>query len=353
MLSARLVGRAAASSRVLGRGGGLARSLSAGPVFHYQELFDLAPDKKTEYVKLTSNGVSVVDLGGTKFLKVEPEALRLLSARAMTDIAHLLRPAHLQQLSNILKDPEATSNDRFVALELLKNANIASNFVLPGCQDTGTAIAIGKRGQMVLTDGHDEAHISRGVFDTYTGTNLRYSQVAPLDMYKEVNTKTNLPAQIELYATPGSEYHFLFMAKGGGSANKTYLYQQTKALLNPASLMKFLEDNIKTMSVNQPAAPACLVLRVSASLLSLACPTTHALPLPHPSPPLPRPPLPAAARLPARPTTWPSSSAGCRRSRPSRRSRWPRPSTTTRCPRRATSTAAPFAIWRRSSRCWR
>lgn len=217
------------------------------PAFHYQELFDLAPDKKTEYVKLTDKYVSTSELGGIKFLKVQPEAIRLLSARAMTDIAHLLRPAHLQQLSNILKDPEATENDRFVALELLKNANIASNFVLPGCQDTGTAIAIGKRGQHVLTDGQDEAHISRGVFDTYTGTNLRYSQVAPLDMYQEVNTKTNLPAQIELYATAGNEYHFLYLAKGGGSANKTYLYQQTKALLNPASLMKFLEENIKTM----------------------------------------------------------------------------------------------------------
>jgi fumarate hydratase class I len=186
-------------------------------------------------------------VNGQKFLKVEPEALRLLSAQAMTDIAHLLRPAHLQQLANILKDPEATENDRFVALELLKNANIASNFVLPGCQDTGTAIVSGKRGQHVLTDGEDEKHLSQGVYDTYTGTNLRYSQVAPLDMFKEVNTKTNLPAQIELYATKGNAYEFLFIAKGGGSANKTYLYQQTKALLNPTSLMKFLEDNIKTM----------------------------------------------------------------------------------------------------------
>jgi fumarate hydratase class I len=168
----------------------------------------------------------------------------------MTDIAHLLRPAHLKQLSNILKDPEATSNDRFVALELLKNANIASNFVLPGCQDTGTAIISGKRGHAVLTDGNDEKHLSHGVYDTYTGTNLRYSQVAPLDMFKEVNTKTNLPAQIDLYATPGNKYEFLFIAKGGGSANKTYLYQQTKALLNPTSIMKFLDDNIKTIGTS-------------------------------------------------------------------------------------------------------
>lgn len=168
----------------------------------------------------------------------------------MVDIAHLLRPAHLQQLSNILKDPEATENDRFVALELLKNANIAANFVLPGCQDTGTAIVMGKRGQHVLTDGEDEKHLSHGVYDTYTGTNLRYSQVAPLDMFNEVNTKTNLPAQIDLLATTGDEYHFQFIAKGGGSANKTFLYQQTKALLNPNKLMEFLENNIKTIGTS-------------------------------------------------------------------------------------------------------
>jgi fumarate hydratase, class I len=215
--------------------------------FHYQELFDLAPDEKTVYKKLTGDHVSTIEANGMKFLKVEPEALRLITAQAMIDIAHLLRPAHLQQLSNILKDIESTDNDKFVALELLKNANIASNFILPGCQDTGTAIISGKRGQHVLTDGNDESHISRGVYDTYTGTNLRYSQVAPLDMFNEANTKTNLPAQIDLYATAGSKYEFLFIAKGGGSANKTFLYQQTKALLNETSLMKFLEDNIKTM----------------------------------------------------------------------------------------------------------
>lgn len=222
-------------------------SLARFSTFQYQELFDLAPDKVTVYKKLTSEHVSTMEVNGMKFLKVEPEALRIITAQAMIDIAHLLRPAHLQQLSNILKDTESTDNDKFVALELLKNANIAANFVLPGCQDTGTAIISGKRGQFVLTDGNDEVHISRGVFDTYTGTNLRYSQVAPLDMYNEANTKTNLPAQIDLYATAGSKYEFLFIAKGGGSANKTFLYQQTKALLNPASLMKFLEENIKTM----------------------------------------------------------------------------------------------------------
>ena len=165
----------------------------------------------------------------------------------MTDIAHLLRPAHLQQLSNILTDPEATSNDKFVALTLLKNANIASAMVLPGCQDTGTAIVIGKRGHQVLTDGRDEEHIARGVYQTYTEGNLRYSQVSPRDMFTEVNTGTNLPAQIELYATPGGEYKFLFIAKGGGSANKTFLYQQSKAVLNRQKLLSFIDSNIRTL----------------------------------------------------------------------------------------------------------
>lgn len=225
------------------------RSLSD---FYYQELFDLstASTTPTSYRKLTSDHVKTVEVDGKKFLKVEPEALRLLSSQAMRDIAHLLRPAHLQQLSNILKDPESTENDKFVALELLKNANIASNFVLPGCQDTGTAIVSGKRGMYVLTDGKDEEHLSRGVYDTYTTTNLRYSQVAPISMFEEANTKTNLPAQIEIYATNDNVYQFLFIAKGGGSANKTFLYQQTKALLNPKSIMKFLEDNIKSLGTS-------------------------------------------------------------------------------------------------------
>ena len=224
------------------------------PEFVYQELFDTYAneDTVTQYRPLFDGKyVSTVSTGdGNEFLKVDPEGLRKLSAQAMIDIAHLLRPAHLQQLSNILKDNEATENDKFVALELLKNANIASNFVLPGCQDTGTAIIMGKRGQYVLTDGNDEANLAHGVYDTYTNTNLRYSQVAPLDMYSEANTKTNLPAQIDLYATPGQEYHFQFIAKGGGSANKTFLFQQTKALLNPASLEKFLDDNIKTIGTS-------------------------------------------------------------------------------------------------------
>jgi len=219
----------------------------AAPPFHYQELFDLSPDTATSYRKLTSDFVSTFHVNGQFFLKVEPEGLRLLASQAMVDIAHLLRPAHLAQLSKILKDPEASSNDRFVALELLKNANIASGLILPGCQDTGTGIVIGKRGMQVLTDGEDEAHLSRGVYDTYTRTNLRYSQVAPLDMFQEKNTKTNLPAQIDLYATKGDAYNFLFLAKGGGSANKTFLYQQTKALLNPNGLMKFMDEKIKTL----------------------------------------------------------------------------------------------------------
>eukprot|EP01051_Picozoa_sp_SAG22_P002525 SAG22_NODE_113_length_19407_cov_214.925161_18_plen_254_part_00 len=187
---------------------------------------------------------------GKQVLHVEPEGLRLLASTAMRDIAHLLRPAHLKQLSSILKDPEATANDKFVALELLKNANVAAGMVLPSCQDTGTGIVVGKRGQYVWTDGNDEAALSQGIYDTYTETNLRYSQVAPKDMYTEVNTKTNLPAQIQLYATPGDAYKFLFMAKGGGSANKTFLYQQTKALLNPTSLMAFLEEKIASLGTS-------------------------------------------------------------------------------------------------------
>ena len=212
--------------------------------FTYQDMLPLGEDT-TPYRLLTQEHVSTFEAGGKTFLKVEPEALTLLTREAMGDIAHLLRPGHLQQLSNILKDPEATSNDRFVALELLKNANIAAGRVLPSCQDTGTAIVMGKKGQYVVTGFNDEEAISRGIFDTYTTTNLRYSQLAPLDMYKEANTGTNLPAQIELYATEGDAYKFLFMAKGGGSANKSYLFQETKALLNPDSLMKFLDQKIR------------------------------------------------------------------------------------------------------------
>lgn len=204
----------------------------------------------TPFRKLTSDFVSTSSVNGQQILHVEPEALRLLSATAMRDVAHLLRPAHLQQLSNILKDPEASNNDRFVALELLKNACIAAGMVLPGCQDTGTAIVMGKRGQYVWTDGQDETHLSRGVYDTYTQSNLRYSQVAPLTMFEEANTGCNLPAQIDLFATAGHDYSFQFIAKGGGSANKQALYQQTKALLNEKSLLTFLEDKIKNIGTS-------------------------------------------------------------------------------------------------------
>jgi len=217
--------------------------------FVYQDIFENAKADPTPYRRLDtlSSGVSTVELGGETFLKIEPEVLTGLTAEAMKDIAHLLRPGHLQQLRKILDDPESSDNDRFVALELLKNANIAANFILPGCQDTGTGIVLGKKGHRVLTQGDDDARLSEGVYETYTSTNLRYSQVAPIDMYTEKNTKTNLPAQVELFATKGEEYKFLFMAKGGGSANKTYLYQQTKALLNEKSLLAFLEEKIQTI----------------------------------------------------------------------------------------------------------
>jgi fumarate hydratase class I len=212
------------------------------PEFDYTDLLPLGP-ADTPYRLLTTDGVSV----DSDFVRVEPEALRLLTATAMRDIAHLLRPGHLRQLRAILDDPEASPNDRFVALDLLKNANIAAGGVLPMCQDTGTAIVMGKRGQQVLTRGRDEEHISRGVHDAYTTLNLRYSQLAPLTMWEERNTGSNLPAQVELYATDGDAYSFLFMAKGGGSANKSYLYQETKAVLNPAAMLRFLDERIRSL----------------------------------------------------------------------------------------------------------
>lgn len=215
--------------------------------FEFQEILEAGHHEHTPYRQLTSDFVSTFTANGRTFLEVAPEALTLLTKTAMRDIAHLLRPAHLGQLRTILDDPEASANDRFVALELLKNANIAAGGVLPGCQDTGTAIVMGKRGQHVLTRGSDEAAIARGVFETYAEANLRYSQVAPLDMFEEKNTGNNLPAQIELYATDGDEYHFLFMAKGGGSANKSLLFQETKALLNPKSLAAFLDQKLRSL----------------------------------------------------------------------------------------------------------
>lgn len=214
--------------------------------FGFSPLLPLGKDQ-TPYRKLTSDFVSTAEAFGSTFVRVEPEGLTLLARTAMADIAHYLRPGHLAQLRAILDDSEASANDKFVALDLLKNAAIAAKGILPMCQDTGTAIVMGKKGQFVLTRGDDERAISRGVYETYLERNLRYSQLAPLTMYEEVNTKTNLPSQIELYATDGAEYKFLFMAKGGGSANKSYLYQETKALLNPKRLLSFLEEKMKSL----------------------------------------------------------------------------------------------------------
>jgi fumarate hydratase class I len=216
------------------------------PEFRFADLLPLGADT-TEYRQLTGDGIAARSAFGRDFLEVEPGVLTHLTETAMRDIAHLLRPGHLRQLRSILDDPEASGNDRFVARELLQNACIAAGGVLPMCQDTGTAIVMGKRGQQVLTDGRDEEHIARGVFDAYTQLNLRYSQLAPLTMWEEKNTGSNLPAQIELYATDGEQYKFLFMAKGGGSANKSYLYQETKAVLSPAALEKFLEEKIRSL----------------------------------------------------------------------------------------------------------
>ncbi len=216
------------------------------PEFAYHELLPLGKDT-TPYRLLTTEGVSTFEAEGKTFLKVDPEAIRKLTAEAMHDIAHLLRPGHLQQLRNILDDPEASANDRFVALDLLKNAAIAAGGILPGCQDTGTAIVKGKKGQYVITGSDDKEAITHGVFDTYVNTNLRYSQMSPLNMWDEVNTGDNLPAEIEIEAIGGGEYKFLFMAKGGGSANKSLLFQETKALLNPASFAAWMDEKIRTL----------------------------------------------------------------------------------------------------------
>ncbi len=215
--------------------------------FVYQEMLPTGHDDETPYRLVSKDHVSTFEAEGKTFLKVAPEAISLLTREAMRDIAHLLRPGHCAQLRAILDDPEASANDRFVALDLLKNAVIAAEGVLPQCQDTGTAIVMAKKGQLVFTGGGDEAAIARGVYDTYATSNLRYSQMAPLDMYEEVNTGNNLPAQIDVFATDGDEYKFLFMAKGGGSANKSYLFQETKALLNPKSLLEFVDAKIRAL----------------------------------------------------------------------------------------------------------
>ena len=214
--------------------------------FHFQEPFPLQKDE-TEYYLLSREGVSVSEFEGKEILKVAPEALTALAQSAFRDTSFLLRKAHLAQVAAILDDPEASENDRYVALTMLRNAEVAARGVLPFCQDTGTAIITGKKGQQVWTGGDDSEALARGIYNCYTEENLRYSQTVALDMYEEINTGTNLPAQIDLYATAGAEYKFLCIAKGGGSANKTYLFQETKALLNPKSLVAFLVDKLKML----------------------------------------------------------------------------------------------------------
>ncbi len=217
--------------------------------FDYHPIFPLGEDG-TIYKKLSDQHVSMDEFDGKPILKIDPEALTLLSKQAFADISHLLRSSHLQQLAKILDDPEASDNDRFVAYDLLKNANIAAGGILPMCQDTGTAIVMGKKGQNVWTGSSDEAAISRGIFETFQERNLRYSQVSPLSMYEETNTKNNLPAQIELYADEGESYKFLFIAKGGGSANKSFLFQGTPSLLTPERLIGFLDEKIRTLGTS-------------------------------------------------------------------------------------------------------
>ncbi|MEQ0557538.1 fumarate hydratase [Amycolatopsis sp. NEAU-NG30] len=216
--------------------------------FQHTEVLPLGKDTTTEYRLVTAEGVETVEAAGRTFLKIAPEALTTLARTAITDIQHLLRTSHLQQLRAIVDDPEASGNDRFVAMDLLRNAAISAGGVLPMCQDTGTAIVIGKRGEGVLTGGDDERALSQGIFDAYQQLNLRYSQMAPLNFWDERNTGTNLPAQIELYHKDGDPtYEFLFMAKGGGSANKTFLYQETKAVLNPKRLARFLDEKLRSL----------------------------------------------------------------------------------------------------------
>lgn len=277
--------------------------------FQYTDVLPLGPDHETEYRLVTAEGVRVVEAAGRKFLEVDPGALTKLARTAITDIQHLLRSSHLAQLRAIVDDPEASGNDRFVAMDLLRNAAISAGGVLPMCQDTGTAIVIGKRSQGVLTGGNDEQALARGIFDAYQELNLRYSQMAPVSFWEEKNTGTNLPAQIELYHKDGAgdpSYEFLFMAKGGGSANKTFLYQETKAVLNPKRLAKFLDEKLRSSG--------------------------------------PRP---------ARRTTWRSWSAACRPSTTSRSPSSPRPAIWTTCRARARhwATASGTPTW--SSRCWK
>jgi fumarate hydratase class I len=221
------------------------------PEFTYQDLLPIGEDK-TEYRLLSSEGISTFTAEGREFLKVSPDAISNLTQVAIHDISHYLRAEHLQQLANILKDPESSPNDRFVAIDLLKNANISAGGILPMCQDTGTAIVMGKKGQQVLTEEKDEISISKGVYDAFTKLNLRYSQLAPVTTWEEKNTGNNLPAQIEIYSDTdhADEYNFLFIAKGGGSANKSFLYQETKAVLNPTSFMSWLDEKLRSLGTS-------------------------------------------------------------------------------------------------------
>ena len=214
--------------------------------FHYQDPFPMSKDT-TEYYLLTKDHVSVSEFEGKEILKISPQGLTLMAQMAFRDVEFLLRPEHQEQVAKILTDPEASDNDKYVALTFLRNSEISAKGILPFCQDTGTAIIMGKKGQQVWTEGNDEEALSRGVYNTFINENLRYSQNAPLNMYDEVNTGTNLPAQIDLYAVQGNEYKFLCVAKGGGSANKTYLYQETKALLTPEKLEAFLTEKMKSL----------------------------------------------------------------------------------------------------------
>lgn len=260
--------------------------MSKTPAFHYQEPFPLQKDT-TEYRLLTNEYVSVSQFEGKEILKVAPEGLSLLAKTAMHDCAFMLRPAHLEQVASILNDPEASDNDRYVALTMLRNAEVAARGVLPFCQDTGTATVVAKKGQQVWTEGNDAEALSLGIYETYTGNNLRYSQTVALDMYEEKNSGTNLPAQIDIYATQGGEYKFLFVAKGGGSANKTYLFQETKALLNPKSLEAFLVEKMKSLGtaacppyhlafvIGGTSAEACLKTVKLASVKDLDGLPTH------------------------------------------------------------------------------
>ena len=224
------------------------------PEFNYEDLLPIGPDE-TEYRLVSREGVSTFNVGDQEFLQVSPDAISALTQEAIHDISHYLRSAHLQQLRNILDDSEASPNDRFVALDLLKNANIAAGGVLPMCQDTGTALVMGKKGQRTITSEKDEFSISRGIYDAYTKLNLRYSQMAPITTWEEKNTGNNLPAQIEIYSDyeHDNEYNFLFIAKGGGSANKSFLYQETKAVLNPKSFFAWLDEKLR--SIGTAACP--------------------------------------------------------------------------------------------------